>query len=69
MNYVFKATITAVFERLVQKYVSGVGKDSIFSTSSVGWYIQLDNTQSIFVGTERPSWNEGDRIELILRKP
>lgn len=69
MNYVFKCTITAVFERLVQKYVSGIGKETIFSTASVGWYIQLDGVQSIFVGSERPAWIEGDKIELILRKP
>lgn len=69
MNYTFKCTITAVFERLVKKYISGIGKESVFATASVGWYIQIDGLTSIFVGTDQPSWKVGDQIELILRKP
>lgn len=69
MNYVFKCTITAVFERLVQKYVSGFGKESVFSTASVGWYVQIDGLTSVYIGVDQPAWKVGDQIELILRKP
>lgn len=69
MIYAFPCHVTAVFERLVRKHVSGSGEASVFSTASIGWYIQFDNMTSIYVGDEKPAWNEGDKIELILRKP
>lgn len=69
MNYVFPCTITDVFERLLKKHVSGLGADSVFSTASDGWYIQLDHRVSLRIGDEKPEWAAGDKLELILRKP
>ncbi len=65
----FPCQITDIFERKVQKHHRGVGLDAIFSTSSTGWYIQIDGAFSVFVGAERPDFKIDEAIILSIRKP
>lgn len=65
----FPATITDVFERKLQKHLGGAGKDARFTTASAGWYVQLDEAISIFVGHEKPDFEEGEAIVVTLRRP
>jgi len=68
MILTFPCTITDVFERKVQKHHRGAGPAAVFSTSSVGWYIQIDGAFSIFVGEERPDFQIDDPVILSIRK-
>lgn len=65
----FPCTITDIFERRIQKHHRGAGPAAIFSTSSIGWYIQIDGAFSIYVGTEKPEYKVDDAIILSIRKP
>ena len=64
----FHCTVTDIFERKVQKHNHGFGPAAIFSTSSVGWYIQIDGAFSIFVGKDRPDYQVDDAIVLTIKK-
>lgn len=69
MIYSFPCQITDIFERKVQKHHRGAGPAAVFSTSSVGWYIQIDGAFSIFVGDVRPDYQIDDAIVLSIKKP
>lgn len=65
MTYRITTKVTGVFERKLQKHISGYGKDAIFQTNSAGWYIQLGGEISIYVGREKPAEIVGD--EVLIR--
>lgn len=70
MKYRFPATISDVFERKLQKHVSGFGPEAVFTTESRGWYIKINDQFTIFMGTEKPLLEKGDKIDIaIIRKP
>ena len=66
MKYRFPITITDVFERRLRKHVKGFGPDAIFDTASEGWYIQINNQFTIYMGMERPSFEKGDKADLAI---
>lgn len=66
MSYRIPVKITNVFERKLQKHVSGFGNEAVFSTDSAGWYIELDKQVCIYVGKEKPPEVIGDQLLLRL---
>ena len=64
----FPATVTDIFERQIRKHTGGAGPEARFSTSSAGWYIQLDGMISIFAGEDRPEFEIDQKILVTLRK-
>ncbi len=64
----FPCQITDIFERKFSKHLRGTGNDAVFSTGSVGWYIQIDGAFSIFVGETRPDYQIDDAVVLSIRK-
>jgi hypothetical protein len=64
----FPCTITDVFERKFQKHQGGAGPEARFSSTSKGWYVQIDGTFSIFVGAERPEFEKDQPVILSIRK-
>lgn len=64
----FPATITDVFERKLTKHVQGAGPAAIFSSASAGWYIQINEMVSIYVGADRPEFEKDEAIVLSIRK-
>ena len=66
--YTFPVRITSIFERKLNKHVGGAGPDAIFTAHSAGWYIQLDDMISVYIGGDRPALEVGDEYELVLRK-
>lgn len=68
MIYTFPVLITDVFERKLRKHISGAGAGALFSTDSAGWYIQINNTISIYLGMEEPRIAVGDKMTLKLER-
>lgn len=64
----FPATVTKVFERTLSKHISGAGKEARFSTASSGWYIQIDEMISIYVGAAKPDLAEDQAVVISIRK-
>lgn len=70
MKYRFPATITDVFERKLQKHVSGFGPEAVFTTESRGWYVKINNQFTIFLGAEKPQFRPGEKVDIaLIRKP
>jgi hypothetical protein len=64
----FLTSVTDIFERKIQKHSSGLGKDAIFTTESIGWYIQLGGVITVHVGDAAPAFTKGDKITMTLEK-
>lgn len=64
----FPATVTDIFERSIRKHAGGAGPEARFSTSSEGWYLQIDGMISIFVGAEKPTFEIGQAVVMSIRK-
>lgn len=67
-SYRFPITVTDVFERKVQKHVSGAGDHAVFSSDSAGWYIRIENNLSIYVGMQKPDVAPGDKMVMKLER-
>lgn len=65
-SFRFPIRITDVFERKLQKHISGHGPQAIFSSDSAGWYIQIDGLHALHVGAEEPKL-DGTEYELVLQ--
>lgn len=68
MTYSFPCVVTDVFERKLSKHIGGFGPNATFSTSSTGWYIQIDGAFSVYVGMDRPDYEVDQAIVLSIRK-
>lgn len=66
MKYRFPVTITDVFERRLQKHATGFGPNAVFTTDSAGWYIKINNDFSIYLGMEKPSFEKGEKADLVI---
>ena len=64
---VIPATINQIEERFEQRWVSGFGADAIAETVSKGWYVTIANL-SMFVGNDKPDFQEGELIKLAIEK-
>lgn len=67
MTLNFPCVVTDVFERKLQKHLGGAGKAAVFSSSSIGWYIQIDGAFSLYCGMERPHYQVDDEVYLSIR--
>lgn len=65
---VWKSKITNLFERKLRKYAGGVGPDAHFTTANAGWYLTIGGEITLYIGPDRPSFEVGDEIKLILEK-
>ena len=68
MRLVYHSTITDVFERKLRKHQSGFGPDAVFTTDSAGWYIRIENEITLYCGTEKPAFEPGDQISIIIQR-
>lgn len=66
MKYRFPITITDVFERKLRKHISGAGPEAIFRTESDGWYIRVNDQFTIFLGKDKPSFESGEKADLVI---
>ena len=64
---VIPATISKIEERFEQRWVSGFGADATSETVSKGWHVTIANL-SMFVGTDKPDFQEGEMIKLAIEK-
>lgn len=56
-------------KRSRQIYVSGIGKDAIFHTQDLGWWLLITGShEAIFLGEEQPDIQEGDKIRITLER-
>lgn len=67
-SYRFPVTISDVFERKVQKHVSGAGPEAVFSSDSAGWYLRINDNLSIYVGMQKPDLAPGDKMVMKLER-
>jgi hypothetical protein len=68
MVYRFPVVITDVFERKEKRHSSGAGDAALFETYSGGWYVQLNHSTSIYVGMEKPEFEIGEKISMLLQR-
>lgn len=69
MKYKFESEVSQVTERFKSVYQHGVGKEAVFTSVSVGWYVHLrDSYESFFVGYEKPNLLEGDIVTITIEK-
>lgn len=66
-SFRFPVTITHVFERKVQKHVSGAGDYALFTSDSAGWYVRLNDHIALHVGAAKPDIADGAEYELVLQ--
>lgn len=68
-KFVMLDTVRKVEERIVQRWVSGTGKEAKFAQDSEGWYAVLGaGPGSIYLGTTEPGLKAGDRVRLTLER-
>lgn len=57
----FRTRIVRIEEKTSPAWVSGLGKEAVFTTVSDGWWVTLEGGASICVGQRKPeSICEGD---------
>lgn len=66
MSYRISAQVTNIFERKINKHVTGVGQNATFVTESAGWYIELDHAISVFVGHEPPEFQLNQSVSVVI---
>lgn len=64
--YVMKGTVTSIHQKTRVRHLSGAGKDAVMGTQYTGWYITLDNILSFCVGDERPEFEPGQKVQIII---
>lgn len=69
LAYTIKTKVQHIEERFKDVYVSGVGKDAIFSKSCMGWFIGFEGSHELLhMGYDRPQLWIGDTVEITIRK-
>lgn len=64
-----RVLVLNVEERKRSLHVSGTGADAIFRLESVGWFAQFEGSyESLFLGTEKPDLDKGDRVNITITK-
>lgn len=58
--------IDKIEERKSQSYLSGIGKDAVFTVVSTGWWITTDDNVSHCVGADRPLAKVGGQIKFSM---
>lgn len=67
--YIIRTKVTKVDELFEQIHVSGVGKEAVFKKQSRGWFLLLEGShEALHVGFEKPTFNPGDKVEIVIRK-
>ncbi len=66
MKLTFPVTILEVYERKLNKHVSGHGNEALFQSVSAGWYVRFDDYFSIYVGKEKPDFRPNQQVRLTL---
>lgn len=68
-RYTIYTYVDDVFEHTKDKYISGVAKEAKFETTTQGWYMTLQGSrESLFLGTEKPILQAGDRVKITFEK-
>jgi hypothetical protein len=58
--------VTKVEERFTSVHVSGIGKEAVFRSKSIGWWITLSSGVSLYVGEDSAGFKERDKVKLTL---
>lgn len=66
VRYVQRAKVREVKEIFHNEHVSGAGQAAVFNRVSSGWVIGVGNGNGFFVGREKPLFQAGDFINIIL---
>ena len=66
---VFHSKVVDVRERKIDRYISGIGDEAIFTEIGRGWFVLLDGShEALHVGMEKPELVKGDRVKITLEK-
>lgn len=70
VNYSFFGRVDEVKEAFNTYYVSGVGKDALFESESIGWFVHFRDPAigSFYLGAERPDYEPNDVIKITLER-
>lgn len=69
VRYAITTTVVRVYERTKEVYLGGIGKEAVFREESLGWFVHLfGSDESIFLGTEKPDFEAGDKIKITFEK-
>jgi hypothetical protein len=65
----FTSRIIKIEEKFRMDWMSGYGKEALFTRTSLGWFIQLEGSgESVFISQGKPGWIEGDYIKVTFEK-
>jgi hypothetical protein len=68
-TYVIRTRVLKISEKKTQEYVSGYGKDAVFRTVSLGWFLLAEGFgEAICLGPDKPNLSEGDKIKITIRR-
>jgi hypothetical protein len=68
-TYVIHTRVLKISEKKTQEYVSGYGKDAVFHTASLGWFLLAEGFgEAICLGPNKPNLSEGDKIKITIRR-
>jgi hypothetical protein len=67
--YVIHTRVLKISEKKTQEYVSGYGKDAVFRTVSLGWFLLAEGFgEAICLGPNKPNLSEGDKIKITIMR-
>lgn len=68
-RYVMFDKIKKIEESVAKKWVSGLGEHAMFRNESEGFYAVFESCPaSVFLGTDAPELEAGNRVRLTLEK-
>lgn len=67
--YRINTTVRGVSQRTEAVYVTGQGKEAVFSEVVKGWYVHFDGSrESIYLGMEKPDLEIGSEVEITIKR-
>lgn len=69
MNFAIITTVANVEKRTRSVWLGGVGKDAVFKSVSLGWFVRFhDSQEALFCGFEEPDIKVGDEYKITFEK-
>ena len=62
----FSSAVLSLEERMARHHLRGVGEAAVFEEVSLGWWVRVAGSSSLYMGGTRPSLSVGDLITLAI---
>lgn len=63
-----QSIVIGIYQKMDDVYVSGVGKEAVFTKVPGEWFITLAGNMSIGIGHEKPDLNINDVVIVTIEK-